>query len=298
MTIGDILQISPYLSRLDREVLLATLLGCTREFLLSHPEQELSLPTIQKYQNWITRRTEEEPVAYIIGEKEFFSLPFSVNRHTLIPRPETEMLVEAVLDYIQKLKQKNRSQRIAIIDVGTGSGCIIVSITKFFLLSISHLSFSLSFFAVDISKQTLAVAIKNAQRHNVLSKITFVQSNLLKNITEKLQSYDELMVVANLPYLSTTLYQNTPKTVHDFEPSSALESGKDGLDHYRRLFFELKSLSQTKKVHFFLEISPEQSSPLKKFLQKYHVLSLAVFRDLAGKKRVLTGTFHTIRNKK
>lgn len=291
MTIGDTLQIAPSLPHLDREVLLAALLGCTREFLLSHPEQELTLPTIQKYQNWIMRRTDEEPVAYIIGEKEFFGLLFSVNRHTLIPRPETEILVESALNYIQKLKQKNRSQRVAIIDVGTGSGCIIISIVKFLQSSVLNHQCSVSFFAVDISRRALTVAIKNAQRHNVLSKITFVQSNLLESITEKLQSYDELMIIANLPYLSTTLYQNTPKTVHDFEPSLALESGKDGLDHYRRLFFELRPLSQTKKVHFFLEISPEQSGSLKRFLQQYYALSPTVFQDLAGKKRVLIGTF-------
>lgn len=279
------------LDPLDRTVLLEKVLQRDRAWILAHPEYTLTPEEVLQFQTFVTRREQHEPLAYIIGEKEFFGLPFFVNEYTLIPRPETELMVEQAINAISKSKDQ-KSKRAAVIDIGTGSGCIIISLVKHFLDSrfMIHDS-SLKFFATEISTKALSIAQKNAVRHGVAESITFLPSDLLENIREKLQSFDTLFVLANLPYLSETLYKNTEPTVQDFEPKTALLSGKDGLDHYRKLLRELKSLAPGKKISFWLEISPEQAVLFPEILERTHVQNWEILPDLAGKARVVFGTW-------
>lgn len=270
---------------LDRELLLASVLKRERTFLMAHPEYELSEAQMKRFQELVKRRERDEPLAYILGEKEFFRLPFFVNRYTLIPRPETEIMVEEALKLLAQRKKSSVKKKIAVIDVGTGSGCIIVSVVKNF----SQANSKCSFFAVDTSLRALQVAKKNAVRHAVHQNITFVQSNLLERLKKKLVAFDEIIVLANLPYLSETIYQQTEPAVHNFEPKTALLSGRDGLDHYRQLLNELRVLAQTKKVQFLLEISPEQALPFEKILKSSRAKRIHLLTDLAGKKRLSKG---------
>lgn len=272
---------------LDRELLLASVLKKGRTFLLAHPEYELTPTQARRFQQFVERREQHEPLAYIIGEKEFFGLPFLVNRFTLIPRPETEFLVEDVLAF---LKKKKSNKRVAIVDAGTGSGSIIVSMAKHISLRQSF-SRHFSFFAVDTSLRALQVAKKNAKRHKVDKLIQFFQSDCLAQVKKKLSRFDELLILANLPYLSKELYQNTDPTVQNFEPKSALLSGKDGLDHYRRLLLELQTLSPGKKINFWLEISPEQASLLENILPSFGTKSHVILPDLTGRDRIVRGCF-------
>lgn len=277
------------IDRLDRELLLASVLKKDRAFLLSHPEHILSPRKIQHFKKLIGRREHHEPLAYILGEKEFFGISFLVNRSTLIPRPETEIIVEDVLKQFSRLKTLV-NKKIAVVDVGTGSGCIIISVVKNLLLLKKDLN-TISFFAVDTSLRALNTAHSNAKRHDADKNIQFVHSNLLTQLKKQLLSFDEIIILANLPYLSEKLYQTTPSTVQHFEPKSALLSGQDGLNHYRALLKQLKSLSPGKRIEFWLEISPEQASVARALLQEHSAILDKILPDLAEKFRVIKGHF-------
>ena len=277
------------IDRLDRELLLASVLKKDRAFLLSHPEYTLSERELQCFKKLVERRELHEPLAYIIGEKEFFGLLFSTNRSTLIPRPETELLVEDILRQLSELKTFS-NKKIAVVDVGTGSGCIIISVVKKFSLSKKDLA-DISFFAVDTSLGALDTAHFNAKRHGVDQNIQFTHSNLLTQLKKQLASFDEIIILANLPYLSEKLYQATLPTVQFFEPKTALLSGVDGLDHYRKLLKQLQFLSPGKRICFWLEISPEQASFVQTLLQDHKAVLDEILPDLAKNPRVIKGHF-------
>lgn len=277
------------LDQLDRELLLAFVLKKDRVFLLSHPEYALSEKKIERFEKLVKRRESHEPLAYIIGEKEFFGLSFSVNRSTLIPRPETEILVEDVLKHLSELKTLT-NKKIAVVDVGTGSGCIIISVVKNLLRSKKDLR-NISFFAIDASLRALNKALSNAKHHNVDKDIQFIHSNLLVQLKKKLASFDEIIILANLPYLSDQLYKNTELTVRDFEPKTALVSGQDGLDHYRELLTQLAVTTKTQKVHIWLEISPEQDLTARALLQTHKVMPIEILTDLSGQSRIVKGHY-------
>jgi release factor glutamine methyltransferase len=270
----------PLLASLDVELLLANELKKSREFVLAHPEIELTKKQETNYKQLIARRLKHEPLAYILGHKEFYGLNFLVTRDTLIPRPETEMLVEKTLQVITKIK----TVHINIIDVGTGSGNIIISIAK------NLKKRKINYFGVDISKKALQVAKHNAKKNN-LAKIKFLKSNLLNYYLEQtktLKQASNLIILANLPYLSKEIYSATLPTVKNFEPKSALYSPASGLAHYEKLLKQIKLLSTKYKIPTtILEISPEQKPALKLLVLKYLPSARIDFqRDLAGKWRI------------
>lgn len=276
----------------DRLLLLAKAINKDRAFVLAHPEYKLTEKEARQYTEFITRRVKHEPIAYILGEKEFFGLSFLVNRSTLIPRPETEHLVECVIKYIEKNKSEDiQRKKIAVIDVGTGSGCIIISIANYLQSSLKKNLSSISFFATDISNEALGVARKNAVHHHVDTLIFFSLSDLITSLEERLQSFDMLLITANLPYLSEALYQNTAPDVQGFEPANALVSGKDGLGHYRKLFRNLSSTVHTKEVVFWLEISPEQEPLLPALMNETPIKKWECLPDLSGRVRIVTGSW-------
>lgn len=290
--------------RSEKKLLLAAVLKRDRAWVLAHPEYSLSKAEEEHFQHLVRRREQHEPLAYILGEKEFYGLAFSVNEHTLIPRPETELLVETALSFVSSFKFQV-SKRIAVIDVGTGSGCIIVSLARYIKSKVSTtnekefprapdsklLTPTFQFFATDISPEALQVAKENAERHRVEKDITFLQSDLLDDVRIQLKSFDVILVLANLPYLSETLYRSTDPTVQDFEPETALVSGPDGLDHYRRLLAKLRALAPEKSIEFWLEISPEQAPLIPVLCAIYGATLEAILPDLAGKARIVHGTF-------
>lgn len=193
--------------KLDTELILAFVLKKSKEFLFAKPEHKLSQTQINHFKRLILGRENHKPIAYIIGHKEFFGLDFFVNQKVLIPRPETEVLVEKTFKFIDKL-YAIRHMPLAILDLGTGSGCIAVAIAK-------NIKCPAKIFASDISKDALRIAKKNAMHHRVIIK--FIQSDLLKNITEKPD-----IITANLPYITPALYRNLEPEITKFEPKRAL----------------------------------------------------------------------------
>ena len=262
------------IDRLDLDLIVAHVLKKNREFVLTHPETRLPKNQELKTKNLLARRMKHEPLAHILGRKEFYGLDFKVTPDTLIPRPETELLVEFAIQETNIKKQTTN-----IIDIGTGSGNIIISLAK-------NLSGRNNFIAIDISKKALRVARQNAKANQVSERIKFIHGDLL----DKIKNIDNSIIVANLPYLSQTIYSATLPTVKKYEPRSALYSPKDGLDHYEKLLKQingLKTKNQELKTSVLLEISPEQKSKLPKIIKKHLPQAKIEFvKDLANKWRL------------
>lgn len=273
---------------LDLELLIAHIIKKPREFVLAHPEYKLTRNQKLRIKNYAKRRLNNEPLAYIVGHKEFFGLDFKINKNTLIPRPETELLVELA---IQELRTKN--QKLGIIDVGTGSGCIIISIAM--QLKNQELRIkNYNLFATDISIDALKIAKQNAKKHNIEKKIKFLKGNLLEPILKTkycsmLHAPCSMIIVANLPYLSKKIYSETSNDIKNFEPKSALYSSREGLTHYEKLFEQIKSTATNCKLQItsYLEISPEQKPLLKKIILTYFPEAKIKFhKDLCGLYRI------------
>ncbi|MGD0443253.1 MAG: peptide chain release factor N(5)-glutamine methyltransferase [Edaphobacter sp.] len=203
----------------DAELLMLHTLQITRVTVLAHPGRELTPDQQALYENNIARRLRHEPIQYITGQQEFYGLNFDVNPAVLIPRPETEHLVEAVL----KLSPTNEPLKIA--DVGTGSG--ILAITLALHLPCAEIT------ALDISTEAIAVARRNAEIHNVADRIRFLQSNLLSAVGRMAEAFDA--IVSNPPYVPERDRHTLHPEVRDYEPATALFAGETGLDIYRRL---------------------------------------------------------------
>ena len=254
---------------LDAELLLSSILKKGKEFLYTHPEDELNFWQKLKYKKLIKKRATHYPIAYILGYKEFYGLKFLVNKDVLIPRPDTELLVQETL---RLAKTKDN-----IVEIGTGSGCVAISLVK---NGINHVT------ATDISNSALKIAQKNAKLNQIEEKITFLQGNLLKPV--KGQNIDILIV--NLPYLDKDykyLIKGSDKKSLNFEPQNALYSGKDGLDGYRELFQQIKDLKHLPK-YILIELDPEQVKLLSPYiLNIFPQSNIETKKDLKGLDRVM-----------
>ena len=229
----------------DAELLLMRALGKERAWLLTHPEDPIAPSQLAQYKTWINRRQKQEPIQYILGEQEFYGLVFHVTRDVLIPRPETEHLVEAALERLPG----NTPLRIA--DIGTGSGAIAIAL--------AHKLPQAKITALDISKAALAVAKENAARHNVAERIDFRESDLLEAAQGEM--FDA--IVSNPPYVATT--EELEAQVRDYEPKTALYAGETGLDIYRRLIPQAKAALKP-EGWLLMEIGHGQSKALAELL--------------------------------
>lgn len=274
--------LSPHL---DAEILLGYTLKKDREYLYAHLEQKLTASQTKKYTELINRREKYEPVAYIIGRKEFFGMPFKVNKYTLIPRPETEILVEETLRKIEK----TNSNEILLVDIGTGTGCIPISIAK--NLKTKKNPF---IYGIDISLKALTMAKINLRLNRVGKKVKFLQGNLLspllKTIKKQKKFPSYLFITANLPYLPTKFYLSSLQDVRMYEPRKALDGGKDGLKYYKKLFKQVKQVKNMAikmKVHIFCEIDYSQKKEFKKIVNLFLPSSELEFKkDLHGLDRI------------
>jgi release factor glutamine methyltransferase len=246
-------------TRRDAELLLMRALGCDRAYLLTHPEAGLTSDQAALYQDWLARRARHEPVQYIVGEQEFFGLKFGVTPDVLIPRPETEHLVEAALARVK------RDAPVHIADVGTGSGAIAVALA----LALPKASVT----ALDISAAALAVARDNAELHKVSERIRFCESDLLGAVAG--ESFD--MIVSNPPYVAED--EVLELQVRDYEPPSALFAGTDGLDVYRRLIPQAQAALKP-GGWLLMEIGHGQRSALAQLLAGWE--SVTFIADLQG----------------
>jgi release factor glutamine methyltransferase len=249
--------------RLDAEVLLMHLLGCSLTALLTHPERLLSPDESARYDALLRRRLAAEPIQYITGEQEFFGLTMKVTPDVLIPRPETEHLVEAVLHRV------SRAQTIRILDVGTGSGAIAVAL--------AHALPKAGVTGVDLSLAALEVARGNAIRHGVSERVQLLQSDLLAEVRGEL--FDA--VVSNPPYIAES--EDLEPQVRDYEPHRALFAGPSGLEIYRRLIPEAH-LALKPGGYLLLEIGYQQRAALSELLN--HWENVSFIDDLQGIPRV------------
>jgi release factor glutamine methyltransferase len=281
---------------LDLELIISAVIKKPREFILAHPEYKLIKNYELKITNYLRRRINGEPLAYILGNKEFYGLKFKVDKNVLIPRPETEMMVEEAINLIKQKNKKTKKQNLIFIDVGTGSGCIIVTLAKFlsnYKLKIKNYEL----IGIDISKSALKIARQNAKLHKVDKKIKFIKGGLLEPILKNKKLITclpvgkvdncKLIIAANLPYLSPKIYASADIGVKKYEPESALLSANHGLAHYEELLRQIKKYRFMFHVSCFMEISPEQKPRLTKIIKKYLPKAKIEFKkDLAGKWRV------------
>lgn len=275
------------LDYLDLELIIANVIKKSREFLLTYPEHRLTKNQELQTKNLLARRMRNEPLAYILGYKEFSGLDFKVNKHTLIPRPETELLLEEALKELPTKDYPLRSEasklKTTIVDIGTGSGNIIVSLAK--QLELRSKNYELRFYGTDISTEALKIAKYNAKKHKVDKKIKFLKGNLLEPILKKDKLTNAIMV-ANLPYLDMgwkNLLKSSETKGLKFEPHTALYAGKDGLDYYRELAKQLKSPSH-KNITLLCEIGHIQKTEMKKIFS--FAKKIDFLKDLAGFWRV------------
>ncbi len=253
MTIQEILTktYSKKLSIDNTEVdkLLALALHKKIEYIYKNPEKKLNRSNIQTFNKYTRKRLENYSFAHIIKEKEFYNQKFLVNSHTLIPRPDSELLVDITLNYLKNNNLNNPN----IIDIGTGTGCLILSIAKNYTKA--------NYYATDISNKALKVAKTNARKLKLKNNITFIQSNLLNNI--KNIKFD--IIVSNLPYL--TKEQMKEYSIQK-EPKTALLGNKDGLEYYTKLLKQINNYIKEKYL-ILLEIDPKQKDKIKEIIQKY-----------------------------
>ncbi|HRY63596.1 MAG TPA: peptide chain release factor N(5)-glutamine methyltransferase [Patescibacteria group bacterium] len=266
---------------LDAEILLSFALKKPKEFLYSHPDRQLTSGQLQKFNHLVIRRAACEPIAYLTGHKEFYGLDFFVDKNVLIPRPETELMVEEVLNHFRVTP---RSLPVTLIDIGTGSGCVPIALAK----NLYDAS-GIKYYGLDISKPAITIAKRNAKSHGISQKIKFLQSDLLKNIPNSLLIIhnSRIVVTANLPYLTPTQYRANPDL--KYEPQKALVAGPDGLKYYRTLLPQIKDLSRrVASITIFLEIDPSQTIAIKKVIHRYLPKAIiSVEKDLSGHNRLV-----------
>lgn len=259
----------PGTAPLDADVLLAHVLGVGKEALFAHPERELSAAADTRYRELVERRARGEPVAYLRGFKEFYGLAFRVDRRVLIPRPETEVLVDAARELIA-------GRALTVVDVGTGSGAIAVAIA-------AH-EHGVRVIATDSSRDALAVADANALANGVADRVELRHGDLLAPITERVE-----IVCANLPYLrdDTVAEWVGERTSLAFEPRDAVVAGPDGLAVIRRGVADLRRVLAPDGAALF-ECDPPQASTIARLLEDDH-LRARVIRDLSNAERVVIG---------
>lgn len=254
--------------RIDSELIVMQAAECSRVQLITRDNVPLTDTQLKSAEEMTARRLKREPMQYILGHCEFMGLDFKLNSDTLIPRGDTECLVETVLDYIKKSGSKT------VLDIGTGSGAIIISLAV--LGGISGT-------ALDISEGALAMAKENAVLNGVADKISFIKSNVFENVQG---SFD--IIVSNPPYIEREVIPTLDRQVKDFEPVRALDGGNDGLDFYRII---------TKNAHSFLnkggllafEIGYNQGDAVSGLMEGAGFIQVTVGKDLAGLDRTVCG---------
>jgi len=270
----------PETPRLDAELLLAFVLGCSRLDLYLKADQPLNQKERKAYRELVQQRADGCPIAYLIGEKEFWSLTLEVNKNTLIPRPDTETLVENTVVQIQNWQIKHPESQCLIAELGTGTAAIPLAICA----EVKNLHI----IAVDCSKDVLEVAERNMERHKSLlsprnNLIELVESNLFSKInpTEKLD-----FIISNPPYIPSKNISSLQVDITQYEPLIALDGGPDGLSFYRYLLETAPSLLKP-EGEMFLEIGFDQQANLNLLLKEFPDWKTSVFQpDLQGNDRV------------
>lgn len=263
-------------SALDARYLLEWVLQQPHAYLLLHGMDEVSGNQVQKYQDVIELRRQHVPLQYITHEQEFMGYSFYVNEHVLIPRQDTEILVEAVIQHVVEHEEKQSNGTIRILDLCCGSGCIGISLKKLLPNKGVDAKITLS----DISEEARKVAIRNAEA--LQSDVTILKSDLFEHITG---SYD--IIVSNPPYIPSRVIDTLMPEVREHEPRHALDGAEDGLMFYRRIIKEAPNYLEDEGYVFF-EIGFNQAEDIRKILVDEGYDAIRVIQDLAGLNRVVS----------
>ena len=257
-------------SLLDTELILSKVLNKKREEIIININNELKNTDIVKFKEYLIRRKQKEPIAYILGYKYFWRYRFLTNNSVLIPRPDTELLVEESLKYIPKNKSKK------ILDIGTGSGCIIISLLKERPKCLAT--------AIDISKKAIFVAKTNAKIHQLLNKINFININI-----DKFNSNNYDLIISNPPYINSIELNRLDDDIKFHEPKEALSGGYDGFRDIKKVIIKSKKLLKI-NGKLIIEIGHKQKNQSTKILKENGFYINKISKDLSGRDRCIIST--------
>ena len=258
---------------LDAALLLQYATGMAREQLITDSQRTLDKASIDRFQALVERRSRREPVAYLTGHQEFWSLDFFVTSAVLIPRPETERLIEITL---ARIVERGPGSVVRIFDLGTGSGAIAVSLAKEIP--------SAAIIACDISPHALQVAQRNATEHSVLTRIQFIHGDLFAALGADTVRFD--FILANPPYIRRDTLAQLPPDVYRWEPLAALDGGADGLIFYRRMAAEAVPLLSP-DGEMIVEIGADQGTAVVDLFVDAGFSDTELYQDYAGRNRVV-----------
>ncbi len=263
-------------ARLDAEVLLAHALAVSRSWLFAHPERILVPEEASTFESLVKRRAQHEPVPYLVGHKAFYGLDFTVDRRVLIPRPETEILVDRALEFLAWRCQEAAGEEamVRVADVGAGCGAIAVTLA----LKCP----SARVYAIDLSPDALAVAAQNVWRYGVGEQVILIEGDLLAPLPEPVD-----LITANLPYVAEADWASLAPDIVQYEPRLALDGGPDGLSLISRLLVQAPPLLRPRGV-ILLEIGRDQGEPVRRMaLQQFPQATVTVIRDYADLDRIV-----------
>ena len=255
---------------LDSEILLSKTLNKPREKILTNLDEKISKKNISEFQKYLNRRSKNEPIAYILREKEFWSKKFYVNKDALIPRPETELLVD-------KLLKIYKDKKVSILDIGTGTGCIILSL----LLNLKNSAGV----GVDISRKTILIAKKNAYIHKLSRRVRFLNKSFESIFYKKFD-----LIVSNPPYIMRKDLKNLSEDIIRYEPRMALDGGNDGLDLIKKVIYKSAEILKIRGM-LALEIGNEQYIKVSKILIDNNFRIKNVIKDYKNNVRCILATY-------
>ncbi len=269
------------LAAIDADALLGYVLSCDKTKLLVDSAEEVTFELESNYLALLLRRASYEPVAYILGKKEFFGLEFSVSPAVLIPRPETELLVERVVDFARRLLTNNL-EKIRLIDIGTGSGAIILAVLN--TLQEQGVLQRVEAIGTDISREAIEIAKRNALQLGLAGNVTFYTGDLLLPVPARVSGEQTAeIIISNPPYIAPDA--ELPPDVIKYEPKGALFGPDEGLGIYARLIPAALSRISSSQGGIFLEIGYDQAGAVVSMLPDGHYVN--IYKDLAGKERVV-----------
>lgn len=268
----------------ELELILAFLLNKPREFILINNHLKITANLEKKVNNLIKKRLSGWPVAYLTQEKYFYGYKLIIKKGVLVPRPETESLIDLIIKDLKKIKICKKTN---FLDIGTGSGAIIISLAKEINKQNKNLYKKSHFYALDISLQAINIARKNIKKHKLAKKIKIFKSDLLKNLPQKFWQQEEIILTANLPYLTKKQIEQEPSIAQ--EPKIALNGGYQGINLYKKLITNLANKIFSNLI-LYCEIDPAQAIILKKFAKKTLKnieTQIIIKKDLRKKNRFL-----------
>ena len=259
--------------RLSAELLLSDVLGMKRIELYMHFDKPVEQAKLDTLRGLVKRAGESEPIGYLVGRTEFYSLELAVCKDCLIPRPETELLVERAIEFL-----RTRTGNQHVLDLCTGCGCIAIAIAKNFP--------NVKVIATDISDAALAIAAQNVQKHKLEDKITLLAGDLFEPIIRQLDAPAFDLIVSNPPYVSEPEFEKLDKNVKDYEPHLALHGGFDGLAVYRRIADQVNNFLKPDAA-LMMEIGYAQGSAIRHMLEQTGLFaSVTIEKDLSNNDRI------------